>query len=47
MNFREVAATILAAIVIAVASWATLGPPPKEEHVSMISKHQLEHRLSP
>jgi hypothetical protein len=45
MNFREVAATVLAAIVIAVALWVTIGPPPREEeHVSMIAKHDLDHR---
>jgi len=47
MNFRQIAATIFAAIVIGVSFWATMGPPPKEEHVSAISKHQFEHRFAP
>jgi len=47
MNFREVAATILAAIVIGVASWATIGPPPREEHFSMVSKRQFERAFEP
>ena len=47
MNFREVAATILAAIVLGVAFWATIGPPPREEHFSMVSKRQLERAFEP
>jgi hypothetical protein len=45
MNSRQVIATVLAAIVIAVAFWATMGPPPREEHT--IGKHDLEHRFAP
>jgi len=47
MNFREVSATIFAAIVIAVALSAAMGPPPREGHVSMFAKHDLEHRSAP
>jgi hypothetical protein len=47
MNFREVSATILAALVIAVALSAAMGPPPREGYVSMVARHDLEHRSAP
>ena len=47
MNFKEVVVTILAAVVIRVALWLTMCPPPREEHISMIGKQRLEHRITP
>jgi hypothetical protein len=41
MNLRQITATVFAAIMIGVAFWATMGPPPKEEHISMIGMHRL------
>ena len=41
MNFRQVSATVFEAIVIGVAFWSTMGPPPKEEQISMIGMHRL------
>jgi hypothetical protein len=38
MNFQEVAAPFLAAFVIAVVIWATIGPSSKEP-TRMINKH--------
>ena len=46
MNFRQVTATVFAAIMIGVAFWATMGPPPKEEQISMIGMIGM-HRLAP
>jgi len=47
MNFREVSATVFAAIVIGVAFWATIGPPPRQEQISMTGKHDAERRFAP
>jgi hypothetical protein len=45
MNFREVAATILTAFVIAVALSAAMAPQ-AEEH-SIIAKRNLKHQFAP
>jgi len=47
MNFREVSATVFAAIVIGVAFWAAMGPPQREEQISMTGKHDVERRFAP
>jgi hypothetical protein len=47
MNFREVSATVFAAIVIVVAFWATMGPPPREEQISMTGKRDVERQFAP
>jgi multisubunit Na+/H+ antiporter MnhC subunit len=46
MNFREVAAIILTAFVIAVALSAAMAPQ-AEEHISIIAKRDVKHRFAP
>jgi hypothetical protein len=40
MNFREVAAMLLAAVVMGVGIWAMIGPSPPE-HTSRVSERQF------
>jgi len=44
MNSNEVAITIVAAALLGILFWATLGSPPADEQFSVASKHSREFK---
>jgi hypothetical protein len=47
MNLNEVAITIVAATLLGILFWTTLGSPPAEEQFSVASRHSLERGFKP